>query len=171
VTSNAWTVTIPTVREEGAEIWVMWRSQEECDTYSLSAVSAGRLEIRRAEFAGKPFFPKILNTTRLDDLKNRPDQYDWVWNGGFRTVVEGAYYSKLLLLAKEQQRIDFVPIDPLMQVRAYFDIGGTGVRGCNGSVSSSVRKSMAWTITRRARATSLKSIWNGCAPPGGAKPG
>jgi hypothetical protein len=27
---------------------------------------------------------------RLDDLANRPDQYDWVWNGGFRTVFEGA---------------------------------------------------------------------------------
>ena len=43
-------------------------------------------------------------------------------------MVEGAYYSKLLLLAKEQKRIDFVPVDPLMQVRAYFDIGGTGAR-------------------------------------------
>ena len=60
--------------------------------------------------------------------KTGPDQYDWVWNGGFRTVVEGAYYSKPLLHAKEQKRIDFVPLDPLMQVRAYFDIGGTGAR-------------------------------------------
>ena len=43
-------------------------------------------------------------------------------------MVEGAYYSKLLLQAKEQKRIDFVPVDPLMQIRAYFDIGGTGAR-------------------------------------------
>jgi len=75
-----------------------------------------------------PFFPKILNATRLDDLANRPDQYDWVWNGGFRTVVEGAHYSKLLLKAKEQKRIDLVPARSMMQVRAYFDIGGTGAR-------------------------------------------
>ena len=39
-----------------------------------------------------------------------------------------AYYSKLLLQAKEQKRIEFVPVDLLMQVRAYFDIGGTGAR-------------------------------------------
>jgi phage terminase large subunit len=32
------------------------------------------------------------------------------------------------LQAKEQNRIDFVPVDPLMQIRAYFDIGGTGAR-------------------------------------------
>jgi len=41
-----------------------------------------------------PFFPKILNTTRLDDLKNRLDQYDWVWNGGFRTVVASQLRTK-----------------------------------------------------------------------------
>jgi hypothetical protein len=29
---------------------------------------------------------------------------------------------------QEQKRITFVPVDPLMQVRAYFDIGGTGAR-------------------------------------------
>jgi phage terminase large subunit len=75
-----------------------------------------------------PFFTKILNRSRLDDLENRPDQYEWVWEGGFRTVVEGAYYAKQLALAKAQNRITFVPVDPLMPIRAYFDIGGTGAR-------------------------------------------
>lgn len=31
-----------------------------------------------------------------------PRQYDWVWDGGFRTVVEGAYDAKGLLEGKEQ---------------------------------------------------------------------
>ena len=32
--ANAWTVTIPTVREKDAEIWVTWnRSREQLDTY------------------------------------------------------------------------------------------------------------------------------------------
>ena len=39
-----------------------------------------------------------------------------------------AYYSKLLVQAKVQGRIAFVPIDPLMQVRAYFDTGGNDTR-------------------------------------------
>jgi phage terminase large subunit len=38
----------------------------------------------------------------------------------------GAYYCKPPIEAKKW--IDFVPLDPLMQVRAYFDIGGTGAR-------------------------------------------
>src|SRR5215218_5013933 len=40
--------------------------------------------------------------------------------------TSGTYYSKALVEAKS--RIDFVPLDPLMQVRAYFDIGGTDAR-------------------------------------------
>jgi phage terminase large subunit len=66
-------------------------------------------------------------------------------------VVEGAYYSKLLLLAKEQKRIDFVPVDPLMQIRAYFDIGGAGARADRSIwVAQFVgQKSTSWTTTRR----------------------
>ena len=56
-------------------------------------------------------------------LRHRLDDYNPDRSGG-----RCAYYSKLLLQAKEQKRIEFVPVDLLMQVRAYFDIGGTGAR-------------------------------------------
>ena len=92
VSAGAWTVTIPTVREEGAEIWVTWNPMRKKsathERFRLSPPEGSK--IIELNWTDNPFFPKILNTTRLDDLKNRPDQYDWVWNGGFRTVVEGA---------------------------------------------------------------------------------
>jgi phage terminase large subunit len=44
------------------------------------------------------------------------------------TVVEGAYYSKYLTDAKEKGRISNVAADPLMSLRAYWDIGGTGAK-------------------------------------------
>jgi phage terminase large subunit len=77
-------------------------------------------------------------------------------------VVEGAYYSKLLLLAKEQKRIDFVPLDPLMQVRAYFDIGGTGARADAVSIWIAQfvgQKGSVMDCMKRARAGAL-------GPPG-----
>jgi phage terminase large subunit len=113
-----------TIGLEAGRIVLRW------DRYSAavdaSASDADCSKIIQLNWTDNPFFPKILNTTRLDDLKNRPDEYEWVWGGGFRTFVKGAYYSKPLIEAKS--RIDFVPLDPLMQVRAYFDIGGTGAR-------------------------------------------
>jgi len=120
VSSNAWTVTIPTVREEGAEIWVTWNPDRKKSATHIrfrERPPAGS-KIVELNWRDNPFFPTILNATRINDLANPPDQYDWVWNGGFRTVVEGAYYSKLLVQAKEQKRIDFVSHDPPMQVRA-----------------------------------------------------
>ena len=130
VSDYAWTITIPTVREEGAEIWITWNpDRKKSATHKrFREKPPADSKIIELNWKDNPFFPKILNRTRLDDLENRPDQYDWVWEGGFRTVVEGAYYAKQLALAKAQNRITFVPVDPLMQIRAYFDIGGTGAR-------------------------------------------
>jgi phage terminase large subunit len=44
------------------------------------------------------------------------------------TVVEGAYYAKSLNEAKAQGRIGNVAADPLMTIRLFCDIGGTGAR-------------------------------------------
>jgi hypothetical protein len=115
----------------------------------------------------------VVSATRLDELANRPDQDGWVWNGGFRTVVEGAYYSKLLLLAKEQKRIDFVPHDPLMQVRNYFDIGGTGAGGCGCNLDRSIRRpeNQRPGLFYEAQWQRSPSTWIGCARAAGAKLG
>jgi hypothetical protein len=70
-------------------------------------LEAGRIMLRW----GAGYRPRSTLRHRLDDYN--PDR-----SGGRR-----ACYSKLLLQAKDQKRIEFVPVDPLMQVRSYFDIG------------------------------------------------
>ncbi len=61
------------------------------------------------------------------------------------TVVEGAYYAKHLTEAKAQGRISNVARDPLMTIRAIWDIGGTGAKAdctaLSGSPSSWAGKS------------------------------
>ncbi|MGY3535405.1 PBSX family phage terminase large subunit [Bradyrhizobium sp. USDA 4452] len=130
VSDDAWSITIPTVREENAEIWVTWNpASKKSATHKRFRLNPPEgAKIIELNWQDNPFFPAILNKTRLDDLKNRSEEYEWVWNGAFRTFVKGAYYSKGLIECKAQNRITFVPRDPLMQVRAYFDIGGTGAR-------------------------------------------
>lgn len=61
-------------------------------------------------------------------MQERPEQYNHIWEGGYAEVVEGAYFAKHLAQAKEQNRIGKVAIDPLMTIRAYWDIGGTGAK-------------------------------------------
>jgi phage terminase large subunit len=51
-----------------------------------------------------------------------------VWEGDYVTVVEGAYFAASLSEAKHGKRITQVGKDPLMTIRAFWDIGGTGAK-------------------------------------------
>jgi phage terminase large subunit len=75
-----------------------------------------------------PWFPAILERVRLKDKLERPDSYDYIWEGDYETIVEGAYYASSLTKAKEENRIGKVSADPLMTIRLFCDIGGTGAR-------------------------------------------
>ena len=70
----------------------------------------------------------MLEIERQNDLKYRPETYKHVWEGDFMTHIEGAYYAKHLITADEEGRIGDVAKDPLMTLRAVWDIGGSGVK-------------------------------------------
>jgi phage terminase large subunit len=136
VSELAWSIAIPTVREVDAEIWVTWNpARKKSATHKRFRVNPMEgAKIVEVNWRDNARFPAILERVRQDDLKNRPDQYEWVWEGAFRTIVEGAYFAKCLAEAKAEQRITFVPRDPLMGVKLFFDIGGTGLRADAGSI-------------------------------------
>ncbi len=69
-----------------------------------------------------------MNEARLDDLRNRPETYKHIWEGAYLTAVQGAYYQKEMLAAEQEGRIGRVARDPLMQIRAFWDIGGIGAK-------------------------------------------
>jgi phage terminase large subunit len=69
-----------------------------------------------------------LEQERLDCLRDDPAQYAHIWEGGYVTVAEGAYYADKLAAAKAQGRIGRVGRDELFQVKLFCDIGGTGAR-------------------------------------------
>lgn len=130
VTETAWSKAIPTVREEGAEIWVTWNPELDGSATDNRFKKSPPADSKIVEmnWTDNPFFPSILNKTRLDDFEKRPEDYDHVWGGGYKTHNPGAYFAKHLAKAKEEGRIAFVPRDPLLPIRAYWDIGGTGQR-------------------------------------------
>jgi phage terminase large subunit len=130
VSETAWMKAIPTVREERSEIWVTWNPERK-KSATHKRFREGPPEGAKfveMNWRDNPWFPSTLNKTRRDDLEKRPDQYDHVWDGGFVSVVDGAYYAKQLSQAKAQNRISNVAFDPIMRVRVFCDLGGTGAR-------------------------------------------
>lgn len=130
VTEAAWTTLIPTLREEDSELWVTWNSKRKNAPVEkrFKNSSDPRIKYVRVNWRDNPWFPAILERTRQRDMNERPDQYEHIWEGDFVSVVEGAYYAKPLLEARTDGRIGHVAKDPLMTVRAIWDIGGTGAK-------------------------------------------
>lgn len=131
VTEDAWAKLIPTLREEDSELWVTWNPESKRSaTHKRFREARGDPLMRVAEinWRDNPWFPAILERKRLKDLAERPESYDHIWEGGFKTAYEGAYYAILLTQAKAQGRICRVAADPLMTIRLFVDIGGTGAR-------------------------------------------
>lgn len=130
VTESAWQTLIPTLREEDSELWVTWNPKSKrSDTHKRFRENRDPLtKIVQMNWRDNPWFPAILERKRLKDKAERPDSYEYIWEGDFVTVIEGAYYAKCLTEAKAQNRIGNVSKDPLMTIRAIWDIGGTGAK-------------------------------------------
>ena len=130
VTDEAWTKLIPTLREEDSELWVTWNPERENSATArrFGNTDDPRIKIVEINWRDNPWFPETLERTRQRDLKERPDQYDHIWEGAFVSVVEGAYFASHLTQARADGRIGNVSPDPLMTIRLFCDIGGTGSR-------------------------------------------
>lgn len=134
VTADAWSTLIPTLREEGsdwnAELWVTWNPKRKTAAVESRFRNANDALIRIVElnWRDNPKFPAKLERERLRDLEKRPDQYDHIWEGDYVSVVEGAYYAANLTKARAARRIGRFAPDPLLTIRLFVDIGGTGAR-------------------------------------------
>lgn len=128
VSETAWAKAIPSIRTEKGELWVTWNPEREASAthQRFRAKAPADAKIVQVNYNDNPWFPERLNRTRLDDMANRPDDYGHIWLGDFRTYQKGAYYAKHLAEAKANGRVTAVTRDPLMQIYAIWDIGGTG---------------------------------------------
>jgi len=85
-------------------------------------------KIVNSNWRDNPWFTKDLEIERQDCLRTQPDQYDHIWDGGYVSIIAGAYYADSLADAKAKGRIGRVGEDPLLTKRLFVDIGGTGAR-------------------------------------------
>lgn len=121
----------PTMRTSGAQMWWSWNARRKTDPVDVMLRGlekpTGAIVVN-ANWRDNPWFNAELEQERVDCLRMTPDDYDHVWEGGYVTVASGAYFAKHLNEAKAEGRIGKVVADPLMTLRAFWDIGGTGAK-------------------------------------------
>lgn len=130
-TAHSLSLLRPTIRAPGSELWFSWNPRRKTDPIDVmlrgEQTPTGSVVVK-ANWRDNPWFTAELEQERLDCLRMNPDQYDHVWEGGYIASQVGAYYAKNLAEARGQGRIGRVAADPLMTVRLFCDIGGTGAK-------------------------------------------
>lgn len=118
VTEHAFSILIPTLREEGegwnAELWLTWNPERKSSAVNqrFRNSSDPRVKICELNWRDNPWFPETLNRTRLKDEKERPDTYDHIWEGHYGTP-QGSILGKLVSQARSEGRIhNNVKFDP-----------------------------------------------------------
>lgn len=125
VSKKSLDILIPTIRKEGSEIWVsfnpeldtdeVWKRYVENTPPNCKAVSVN--------YCDNPWFPSTLEAERLHCLATNKNDYDWIWEGKCKAVIDGAIYAQEVQEAVEQGRFTNVPYNPELKVHTIWDLG------------------------------------------------
>jgi phage terminase large subunit len=130
-TSHSIKLLRPTMRAPGSQMWWSWNSRRKHDAVDVMLRGpekpTGAIVVN-ANWRDNPWFTDELEQERTDCLRMTPDDYDHVWEGGYVSIASGAYFASQLTAAKTEGRIGQVAADPLMTIRLFVDIGGTGAK-------------------------------------------
>lgn len=130
LSSRSLSLLRPTIRAKHSEIWASWNPRRKSDAIDdfLRTKRPSEAIVVRTSWRDNPWFPAVLEEERMLDLTLYPERYDHIWEGEYAKAFEGAYFSKGLSEAKTERRIGRVSADPLLPLRAFFDIGGSGAQ-------------------------------------------
>lgn len=90
VSDYSWDVLIPTIRNEGSEIWTSFNTRDETDpTYKRMVLNPppGAV-VRKVSFRDNPWFSKELQAEKDYCARVDPDAYQWIWEGMPRLVSD-----------------------------------------------------------------------------------
>jgi len=125
VSKHSWDILIPTIRKDGSEIWVSFNPDLETDdTYKRFVLSPpAESHVEKVNWRDNPWFPDVLRR-EMEDLRSKSEEdYEHIYEGMCKQVVEGAIYRKELLEADKAGRICRVPYDSMKPVDTFWDLG------------------------------------------------
>lgn len=116
---------LPTIREDGSEIWFSWNPNDEEDPVHdmLVTNTPDNAVVAKINWGDNPFFPQVLEDERQRVLKYQPSRYEWIWEGNFNVNTDGSVYGKWINKADSDGRIKSGIYDPDLPVHTAWDLG------------------------------------------------
>lgn len=126
VSQKSLNILIPTIREEGSELWFSWNPTSEYDPvdqmFRGKHVPPNSI-VRKVSWRDNPWFPEVLREAMEFDRRTDAGKAAHIWDGDYEPAPEGSYYGGLLAKAMSDGRIGWVPHDPGLEVHVSFDLG------------------------------------------------
>ena len=125
VTKHSWDILIPTIRKDNSEIWVSFNPDLDSDeTYKRYVLSPPKEAfVVKVNWQDNPWFPEVLRKEMLDLRERSQEDYEHIYEGMCKQVVEGAIYRKELIEAEKTGHICRVPYDSIKPVDTFWDLG------------------------------------------------
>lgn len=125
ISKRSWEILEPTIRAVDSEIIVSFNPDMDTDeTYLRFAINPPEdALVARINWEDNPWRSVVLDSARETMRRTAPEDYENIYQGRPRTVVEGAIYKNEILQLVEQKRIRNVPYDPMLRVHTIWDLG------------------------------------------------
>lgn len=126
VSQKSLDLLIPTMRQEGSEIWMSFNPDRiNSPVWEMFVIGTPPPDsvVKKVTYRDNPWFPDVLKREMEHCKRTDPDKHDHVWEGNPLLVSSGSYYGKLLQRAEDDGRIGIVPCDGAMLVHTAWDLG------------------------------------------------
>ena len=125
VSKKSWDILIPTIRAPGSEIWVSLNPELDTDeTYVRFVLNPPPDTLLvKINYTENPWFPTELEKERAHCEAHYPKDYENIWLGKPKTVVEGAIYADEYQQMVDEHRITRVGHDPALKAHVVMDLG------------------------------------------------
>lgn len=134
VSESAWLKLMPTVREEGSEVWATWNPERDGSPTDKRFIKSppDSMLIAEVNHDDNPWFPSALEQQRLDDQERLdPQTYAWIWEGAYlqnseRQILAGKWRVAEFEVSKDWDGpyygLDYgFALDPTAAVEAWID--------------------------------------------------
>lgn len=125
VSRASWDTLENTIRKDGSEIWVVLNPDLETDESYQRLVKNPPEDsiVVHVTWRDNPWPSAVLAAGRERMKRERPMDYDCIWEGMPRTTLADGIYAEEMMAAQREGRICKVPYDPSAAVHTFWDLG------------------------------------------------
>lgn len=125
VSKRSWDMLFPTIRKEGAEVWVSFNPELDSDeTYKRFILDPPPdAMVVKTSWRDNPWLSSQLLKQIHHMEATKPDDFLHIYEGACKVVLEGAIYAHEIRALTAANRICKVPYDPALPVHTFWDLG------------------------------------------------